>query len=100
LVVSSDQQIILITGVSGLIGRLLFRHLPENYPEKYHIIGLDKHLNLSPRYYLENRENVHDEKLLSFPADRFFQCDITDRDGLHHGTKDSNSHPSGSRLGK
>ena len=83
LVASSDQQRILITGVSDLIGRPLLRHLSENYPEKYYVIVLEQHKNLSPRYQLKNRRSAHDEKILSFPTDRFFRCDVTDKGRLH-----------------
>ncbi|CAF1209756.1 unnamed protein product [Rotaria sordida] len=60
---SSYQQRILITGISGLIGNILFNYLMKKYSTKYEIFGLDQHLNMS--------------------IDKFFQCDVTDRIKLH-----------------
>lgn len=74
---------VLITGVSGLIGRILFAHLSKNCD----VIGLDQHLNPSPRYQLDNEIPVQLEEL---PLDRFFQCDVTDRSRLHGILREQN----------
>lgn len=79
----SNQQRILITGVSGLIGAILFNHLTENYSRKYQVVGLDQHVNLSTRYQSTNVTSQEIKKVLPIPADKFFQCDITDRMKLH-----------------
>ncbi|CAF3516906.1 unnamed protein product [Rotaria sp. Silwood1] len=88
LEVSSNQQRILITGVSGLIGRILFNYLTEKYPIKYKIFGLDQHLNISPRYQSVNNDDPKIKPILPIPLDKFFQCDITDRIKLHEIIKE------------
>jgi nucleoside-diphosphate-sugar epimerase len=70
-----NKQRILITGVSGLIGRILFNYLTKTYPDKYEIFGLDQHLNISSRY----QKNDEIERIYPIALDKFFQCDITDR---------------------
>jgi nucleoside-diphosphate-sugar epimerase len=72
---SSNKQRILITGVSGLIGRILFNYLTKTYPDKYEVFGLDQHLNISSRYH----KNDEIERIYPLALDKFFQCDITDR---------------------
>ena len=74
---------VLITGVSGLIGRILFAHLSKSSD----VIGLDQHLNPSPRYQLENKSPI---QLEEFPLDRFFECDVTDRSRLHEILREQN----------
>ncbi len=74
-----NQQRILITGVSGLIGRILFNYLTKMYTNKYQIFGLDLHMNISSRYQANNEENLQVERILPISTDKFFQCDITDR---------------------
>jgi len=76
---SSNEERILITGVSGLIGRILFNYLTETYPTKYQVFGLDQHMNISQRYQDRNNENLQIKTILPIPSDKFFQCDITDR---------------------
>jgi nucleoside-diphosphate-sugar epimerase len=80
---SSNQQRILITGVSGLIGRILFNHLINTYPTKYQVFGLDQHTNVSSRYQGKNDEIIELATILPLSLDKFFQCDITDRNKLH-----------------
>ena len=79
---NSNKQRILITGVSGLIGRILFNYLTRTYPEKYEIFGLDQHTNVSLRYQGNEEKNEDIERINSLPLDKFFQCDVTDRDKL------------------
>ena len=74
---------LLITGVSGLIGRILFAHLSEHFD----VIGLDQHFEPSPRYALENETNLRPEKLTGA---RFFQCDVTDRSRLYQILREEN----------
>jgi len=76
---SSNEERILITGVSGLIGRILFNYLTETYPTKYQVFGLDQHMNISQRYQDRNNENLQIKTILPIPSEKFFQCDITDR---------------------
>ncbi len=67
--INSNKQKILITGVSGLIGRILFNYLTKTYPDKYQIFGLDQHMNISSRYHQV-------ETIYPLPLDKFFQCKI------------------------
>lgn len=55
---------ILITGVSGLIGRLAWKQL-STYPEKYELFGMDRTLERSPSCwpYLE-KDNIPPEKVV------------------------------------
>ncbi|CAF1135007.1 unnamed protein product [Rotaria sordida] len=87
---SANQQRILIIGVSGLIGRLLFNHLTKTYPTKYEVLGLDQHMNISPRYQFKNYDNFKAETIVPLPLNKFFQCDITDREKLHQIIKEQN----------
>lgn len=80
---SSDQQRILITGVSGLVGRMLFNHLTKTYSNEYDVLGLDQHMNISPRYQSTNHDQHQVETKYPLPLDKVFQCDITDRAKLH-----------------
>jgi nucleoside-diphosphate-sugar epimerase len=81
---SLNQQRILITGVSGLIGRILFNYLTETYPNKYQVFGLDRHTNISSRYPTgDNNNNLQVDTILPLSTDKFFHCDITDRIKLH-----------------
>jgi UDP-glucose 4-epimerase len=79
---SSNQEHILITGVSGLMGRILFNHLTKTYPDKYQVFGVDQHMNISSRYQIQYDENRPVEPL-PLSSDKFFQCDITDRRKLY-----------------
>jgi len=78
-----NQQRILITGVSGLIGTFLFNYLTETYPNKYQVFGLDRHTNISPRYQAANKNDLQVKTILPLSKDKFFQCDVTDRIKLH-----------------
>jgi len=80
---SSNQEQILITGVSGLIGRILFKYLTETYPNKYQVFGLDRHANISSRYQPENNKDLQVETIPPLSTHKFFQCDVTDRIKLH-----------------
>ncbi|CAF1422076.1 unnamed protein product [Adineta ricciae] len=75
---------VLVTGASGLIGRLFFNHLNTQIPLKYDVYGLDITTDVSTRYELEKlliTEN--DKQRTAIPQDRFVQCDVTDREKLH-----------------
>ena len=75
------KQNLLITGVSGLIGRLYFFHLLKNKSNEYFIFGLDQHQSISSRYQFEcKNENIKQPE--SIPIDHFIQCDITNRNEL------------------
>lgn len=77
--INSYEKRILITGVSGLVGRILFNYLFEKYPSKYYLLGLDQHLERSPRYALEHLQGWSEATTgPSIPSDRFVRCDITD----------------------
>ncbi len=75
-----NHQRILITGVSGLVGGILFNHLTKTYPDKYEVFGLDQHTNISSRYDGNNKHLV--ETISPIPLEKFFECDITDRKKL------------------
>jgi nucleoside-diphosphate-sugar epimerase len=77
--INSNKQRILITGVSGLIGRILFNYFTKTYPDKYETFGLDQHMNISSRYETNNEKNSEIETNYPLALDKFFQCDITDR---------------------
>ena len=77
------HETVLITGVSGLIGRLLFHHLSKKLSHKYYVIGLDQHLNHSIRYQWTNSSEVLQKRRAEINLDPFYQCDITDRDRLY-----------------
>lgn len=47
---SLDQQRIVITSVSGLIGRILFNYLIKRYPIKCQVFDLDQHVHISSPY--------------------------------------------------
>ena len=78
-----DQQRILITGVSGLIGRILFNYLIKTYPNKYQVFGVDQHKDISSQYQSKNYDSHQVETTYPLPVDKFFQCDIMDRTKLH-----------------
>ncbi|CAF4775258.1 unnamed protein product [Rotaria sp. Silwood2] len=71
---------ILVTGASGLIGRVLTEHLSTN--PNYDIYGIDRHTALSIHYELENTTSSEEPKPLLSMKDRFFICDINDKDKL------------------
>ena len=80
---SLEEQRILITGVSGLIGRILFNHLTKTYHTKYQVFGLDQHMNISSRYQSSNHDPHQVETRFPLALDKFFECDITDRTKLY-----------------
>jgi nucleoside-diphosphate-sugar epimerase len=80
--INSNKQRILITGVSGLIGRILFKYLTKTYPDKYEVFGLDQHMKVSGRYQADSNKSDEIEATYPLPLDKFFQCDITDRTKL------------------
>lgn len=73
-----NKKRILITGVSGLIGRILFNHLTDHHSNQYEVFGLDQHTHISSRYANQSIESTY-----PLSQEKFFQCDITDRDKLH-----------------
>ena len=75
------EKRILITGVSGFLGRLLFKHLTTQKPLKFDVYGLDITRDLSPRYAQE--KYVETGSTIAVSEDRFVQCDVTDRPTLH-----------------
>ena len=80
--INLNKQRILITGVSGLIGRILFNYFTKTYPEKYEVFGLDQHMNISSRYKADNQKIDEIETTYPLVSDKFFQCDVTDRTRL------------------
>ena len=76
-----NKQRILITGVSGLIGRILFGYFSTC--EEYEVFGLDQHLHISSRYDNRSEKIEEIEKKYPLSQERFFQCDITDRIELY-----------------
>lgn len=78
---------ILITGVSGLIGGILSQHLSKS--SNYSIYGIDKHVALSIRYQLENTSVSKDQQLILPKGDKFFICDILDKDELSRIVRDN-----------
>lgn len=74
----TNMDRILITGVSGVVGRILFNHLIE----KYQVFGIDQHKNISTRYQKQNTENLPVETILPIRDECFFECDITDKQKL------------------
>lgn len=77
---SSNKKRILITGVSGLIGRILFNYLTN----QYEVFGLDRHMNISSRYGDKSQDfqQIIEQKY-PLSKDKFFQCDVTHREKLH-----------------
>ncbi|CAF1391887.1 unnamed protein product [Rotaria sp. Silwood1] len=73
---------ILITGVSGLVGGILIEHLSKN--PNYDIYGIDKHIGLSIRYQIENIQTSKEQQPILPSKEKFYICDITDRDKLLH----------------
>jgi len=73
---------ILITGVAGVVGRILFNYLTEKSSNKYQVFGIDRHKNVSTRYEKQNPENLPIETIPPLSDEHFFQCDITDKQKL------------------
>ncbi|CAF4959280.1 unnamed protein product [Rotaria sp. Silwood1] len=73
---------ILITGVSGLVGGILIEHLLKN--PNYDIYGIDKHIGLSILYQIENIQTSKEQQPILPSKEKFYICDITDRDKLLH----------------
>ncbi|CAF1263424.1 unnamed protein product [Rotaria sordida] len=78
---------ILITGASGLIGGILIEHLSKN--PNYDIYGIDKHIGLSIRYQLENIKTSKEQQPILPSKEKFYVCDITDRDKLSRIIQDN-----------
>ena len=75
---------VLVTGASGLIGRLIFNYLNTQIPLKYDVYGLDITTDISSRYELEKLPITEtDQQRTAIPQDRFVQCNVTDREKLH-----------------
>jgi NAD+ dependent glucose-6-phosphate dehydrogenase len=64
---------VLITGIYGIVGGLIYRHLCQ-FPEKYEVYGLDR--CKTPSYRTPR------DWTITIPEDRFFLADITDFHGL------------------
>jgi NAD+ dependent glucose-6-phosphate dehydrogenase len=60
---------ILVTGVYGLIGNLVYRHL-ANYPEVYEVYGTARRRQHSDR--------LLDDQVYTLPEERFFLADLAD----------------------
>jgi nucleoside-diphosphate-sugar epimerase len=86
--INPNQLRILITGVSGLVGRVLSNHLRTKYPTKYKVFGVDQHMNISTRYQAVNSDDLSTKKMLPVSVEKFFECDITDRTRLHQIIKE------------
>lgn len=71
---------ILITGASGLIGGLIVEHLSKN--SIYDVYGIDKHMELSVRYQLENTPTSTQHQLVLSLKEKFYVCDVTDKEQL------------------
>ncbi|CAF0935883.1 unnamed protein product [Rotaria sordida] len=78
---------ILITGASGFIGGILVEHLSKN--SNYDVYGIDKHIGLSSRYQLENTSTSEGQQPILPPKEKFYVCDITDRNQLLHIIQDN-----------
>jgi len=86
--INPNQLRILITGVSGLVGRVLSNYLRTTYPTKYQVFGVDQHMNISTRYQAVHSDDLSSKKMLPVSVDKFFECDITDRTRLHQIIKE------------
>ena len=69
---------VLVTGATGQIGNALFMRLKEQ-PEKYDAYALDRSATFSAR--------VPGSWVLDIPEERFFQCDLTDMEGLQQAVQ-------------
>ncbi|CAF3848377.1 unnamed protein product [Rotaria sordida] len=78
---------ILITGASGLVGGILIQHLSKN--SNYDIYGIDRHVALSIRYQLENTPLSKDLQPILPMKEKFFICDILDKDELSRIIRDN-----------
>ncbi len=78
---------ILITGASGLIGGILIEHLSKN--SNYDIYGVDKHIGLSTRFQLENTTVLKDQQPILPPKEKFYICDITNKNQLSRIIQDN-----------
>ena len=72
---------VVITGVSGLLGQLLFKYLSTQNRPQFDVYGLDTTRDQSPRYQQENP--VETRSIIGAPKDRFVRSDVTDRQALH-----------------
>ncbi|CAF1286949.1 unnamed protein product [Rotaria sordida] len=78
---------ILITGASGFVGGILIEHLSKN--SSYDIYGVDKHVGLSTRFQLENTIASEDYQPILPSKEKFYICDITDKDQLSRIIQDN-----------
>ncbi|CAF0887268.1 unnamed protein product [Didymodactylos carnosus] len=78
---------ILVSGASGLVGGILIEHLSKN--PNYDIYGIDKHIELSIRYQLENTPISEGQQPILPPKEKFYVCDIIDKDKLSHIIQDN-----------
>jgi nucleoside-diphosphate-sugar epimerase len=78
---------VLITGASGLIGGILIEHLSKN--AAYDIYGVDRHIELSIRFQLENRKVSEEQKPILPYKEKFYICDITDQEQLSRIIQDN-----------
>jgi len=67
------KESILITGVYGLVGSIIYKRLLKS-PEAFEVFGMDRSSHMSDR--------VSKEEFIEVPADRFFQSDLADIDRL------------------
>ncbi|CAM4776134.1 unnamed protein product [Rotaria magnacalcarata] len=67
---------ILITGASGLVAGILINHLSKN--PNYVIYGMDKHVELSMRYTLENTPIAEGQQPMLPTKENLYVCDFTD----------------------
>jgi nucleoside-diphosphate-sugar epimerase len=78
---------ILISGASGFVGGILVEHLSKN--PNYDVYVMDKHIALSPRYQLENRSISEEQRPILPLKEKFYVCDITDKNQLSRIIQDN-----------
>lgn len=67
------KQSILITGVYGLVGSCIYRHLIKK-PDQYEVFGLDRLRQCS--------ERVHPDEIIEVPESHFILADVSDKSAL------------------
>jgi hypothetical protein len=78
---------ILISGASGFVGGILVEHLSKT--ANYDVYVMDKHIALSPRYQLENRSIFEEQRPILPLKEKFYVCDITDKNQLSRIIQDN-----------
>lgn len=63
------SQSILITGVNGLVGSCVYRHLIQK-PDLYNVYGLDRNR--------QGSERVHEDEIADIPESNFLLADLSD----------------------